>query len=108
VTDEPSAAAGLWPLTVAEWLAHVAVAAVLTASLTGATTLLGSVSPTVRLAALGAVVLELLVPVYVLLDARRSGVETSDLWVHAAAMPVIGLFALVGYLDERRRAEARE
>lgn len=98
----------LWPLTIAE-LAGIALAGiVLVASLTDATTLLASVSRPVRLAALAFVVVELLIPAYVYFDSRRAGLVTSDVWVHAAAMPVISLFALVGYVDERRRARADE
>lgn len=98
--SEPS----LWPLTVAELAALAAAFVLLAASLTGATPLLASVSRTARLAALAFVAVELLIPAYVVYDSRRSGLETSELWVHAAAMPVISLFALVGYVDERRRA----
>jgi hypothetical protein len=104
--DDESARA-LWPLTVAELVGLVIAGLVLLASLTGATTLLASVSRPARLAALAFVVVELLIPAYVFVDSRRSGLETNDLWVHAAAMPVISLFALAGYVDERRRA-ARE
>lgn len=97
---EPS----LWPLTVAELFGHVVALLVLVASLTGRVSLFASVSPAVRLAALAFVAVELLIPAYVWYDSRRSGLETSEVWVHAAAMPVISLFALVGYVDERRRA----
>lgn len=101
--DDASAQA-LWPLTVAELLALALGFVVLVASLTGATTLLTSFSRPLRLAALAFVAVELLIPAYVFYDSRRSGIETSEMWVHAAAMPVISLFALVGYVDERRRA----
>ena len=97
----------LWPLTVAELLGLALAAVLVAASLAGATTLLDSFSRELRLAALAFLAVELLIPAYVCYDSRRSGLETSELWVHAAAMPIISLFALVGYVDERRRA-ARE
>ena len=94
----------LWPLTVAELSGLVLAFVLVAASLAGATTLLSSFSRELRLAALAVLAVELLIPAYVFYDTRRSGLETSEVWVHAAAMPVISLFALAGYVDERRRA----
>ena len=91
----------LWIWTVCE-LALLVV--VLWNSVFGASGFLSSVSRQVRLGALGFVVMELLVPLWVFFDLRRRGDDSGTMWAHVAAMPFLNLFGLVAYLDYRRRS----
>jgi len=46
---------------------------------------------------------ELLVPVAVYLDIRRRPDDVDPLWIHAAAMPILNVFGVLAYLEDRRR-----
>jgi hypothetical protein len=92
----------LLPFTVAELLTLVVAFAVVAASLLGWTDLLSSFSRSVRLAALGFLTVELLVPAWVYYDLRRRGAaDEQGVWLHASVMPVVNLLAVVAYLAER-------
>jgi hypothetical protein len=91
----------LFPLFVAELLALVGAFAVVSASVLGWTTILDSVSPTVRLLALAFLTVELLVPAWVYYDIRRRGEEEDRVWLHASVMPVVNLLVVLAYLAEQ-------
>jgi hypothetical protein len=91
----------LFPLFVAELLTLVGAFVVVSASVLGWTTLLGSVSPTVRLLVLAFLAVELLVPAWVYYDIRRRGEEADRVWLHASVMPVVNLLVVLAYLAER-------
>jgi len=94
----------LWIWTGAELAALVMVLWLLWNSVFGESAFLSSVSRQVRLGALGFVVMELLVPLWVFFDLRRHGDDSGTMWAHVAAMPFLNLFGLVAYLDYRRRS----
>jgi hypothetical protein len=73
-------------------------------SLTGRTTFAATYSFPLRFAAFAFVLVELLIPVGVYLDVRRRPDDPDLTWVHAAAVPVVNVFGVVAYLEERRRA----
>ncbi|MFC6862174.1 hypothetical protein ACFQGE_01720 [Halomicroarcula sp. GCM10025817] len=73
-------------------------------SLTGRTTFAATYPFSLRLAAFAFVLVELLIPVGVYLDVRRRPDDPDLTWVHAAAVPVVNVFGVVAYLEERRRA----
>jgi hypothetical protein len=90
-------------MTVSEIGALALVAFLLASSLFGDGFFLADTSRTLRAAALGFVVFELLVPLWVYVDIRRQAEPPDRVWIHVAAMPVINLFGLVAYLVERSR-----
>ena len=61
-------------------------------------------TPKFVVTALAFVAVELLIPAWVFVDLRRREDEPSGLWVHAVAMPLVNVFGLLGYLEERRRS----
>ena len=75
----------------------------LAASLLGQANVASAYSRPLRVAGLAFVTVELLIPTWIYYDVRRRPEATSTIWVHAAAMPLVNLFGLVGYLEERRR-----
>jgi hypothetical protein len=91
----------LFPLFVAELLTLIGAFAVVSASVLGWTTLLGSVSRTVRFLVLAFLTVELLVPAWVYYDIRRRGDEADRVWLHASVMPVVNLLVVLAYLAER-------
>jgi hypothetical protein len=90
-------------MTLAEIALLVFVGGLLAASLFGEGSLLGDTSWTLRAAALGFVVVELLIPLWVYLDVRRRSDGADRVWIHVAAMPLINLFGLAAYLADRSR-----
>lgn len=97
----------LWIWTIGEVLVLLAVGWLLLNSLVGPAGALASISREVRLAGLAFVTFQLLVPLAVFLDVRRRDDRPGYLWVHVAAMPVLNVFGLVGYLEERSRSRDR-
>lgn len=90
----------LWAWTLPELLAVLALFVLLVASLAGASSFYSSVSWPVRAAIAGLLAVELLIPAWVYYDLRRSDAEDT-FWVHVAAMPVLNLFGLFAYLQDR-------
>jgi predicted nucleic acid-binding Zn ribbon protein len=88
-------------MTLAEVGLLVVVAVMLVLSLFGGGSFLADTSRAVRAAALAFVVVELLVPLWILLDIRRRTDDPDRMWLHVAVMPVINLFALAAYLADR-------
>jgi len=97
----------LWFWLIPEILLLLFLFYLLATSLLGQVNVAAAYSRTLRIAALAFVTVELLIPTWIYLDVRRRPEATSTIWVHAAAMPVVNLFGLFGYLEERRR-EGRE
>jgi hypothetical protein len=62
---------------------------------------LASIARPVRYAALAVIAVEIAIPVYVLVDSWRRGID--GVWVHVAAMPVVNLVGVAAYLLERER-----
>ena len=89
-------------LVVPEVVAFAVLCAFLANSVLGDGAFLASYPPWMRLAAFAAAAAQCLVVVWVSLDARRRP-EMGPLWVHAAATPVLNVFGLAAYLDERKR-----
>ena len=101
--DDQEHEARLWPLIVSELLFLVGGFALVAASLLGRTTYLTGYSVRLRLVALAFLVVELLVPLGVYLDLRRRPDDPDRTWLHAAVMPVVNVFGVLAYLEERRR-----
>lgn len=85
----------------------VILLALLVGSVTGESAFLSWVSREVRVWASVFVAVELLIPLGVYLDLRRSADGPRTIWMHAVAMPVVNVFGLVAYLAvrDRRRSE---
>lgn len=96
----------LWIWTGGELVGLLVVFWFLWGSLFGGTGELTRVSREVRLAGLAFVIFQLLVPLAVYLDLRRRVDDPDYMWVHVAAMPILNVFGLFGYLEARRRAVA--
>lgn len=92
----------LWVWTVGELLLVVALFWLLAASLLGETTLLSSMSRTIRLGAVAFLAVELLIPLWVFFDLRRRPDDPGSFWMHVAAMPGINIFGLLAYLQARK------
>lgn len=73
----------------------------LAASLARRTTLLSSGSRPVRIGAVAFLTVELLIPLWVLLDLRRRPDDPGHFWMHVAATPGINIFGLLAYLQTR-------
>lgn len=93
----------LWPFLVSELLFLAGGVVVVAASLLGRTALLTGYSVRLRAAALVVLTVELLIPLGIYLDLRRSPDDPDTGWLHAAVMPGINVFGLVAYLEDRRR-----
>lgn len=96
---------GLWALTAPELAALVVLFVLLAASVFGDSSFFSSVSRRIRIAGLVFVAIELLIPLWVYLDLRRSPERSDTIWVHAAAMPLINIFGLIAYLADRDQKE---
>jgi uncharacterized membrane protein len=90
-------------MTVGEVGALVLVGCLLALSLFGDGSFLADTARSVRALALGFVVIELLVPLWVFLDVRRRTDDPDRVWIHVAAMPIINLLGLAAYLADRSR-----
>jgi hypothetical protein len=90
-------------MTVGEVGLLVLIGCLLVLSLFGNGSFLGDISRSVRFLALGFIVVELLVPLWVYFDIRRRTDNPDRVWIHVAAMPVINLFALAAYFADRSR-----
>jgi hypothetical protein len=99
VDEDPVAALAVF--TVAEVVVLGVLAALLGAGLFGDGDFLAGVARPVRLVALGVVLVELVIPVYVFVDVRRRGMDA--VWVHVAVLPLVNVLCLAAYLVERRR-----
>lgn len=97
----------LWIWTGGEVLVLLVFGWLLWGSVFDGSAFLSAVPRQLRLAGLAVVVFQLLVPVVVFLDVRRRDDRPGYLWVHVAAMPVLNVFGLVGYLEERSRSRDR-
>lgn len=97
----------LWFWLIPEILLLLGLRYLLAASLVGQANAASAYPRTLRWAALPFVTVELLIPAWIFYDVRRRPEATSTIWVHAAAMPVVNLFGLLGYLEERRREAGR-
>lgn len=95
----------LWIWTGGEMLLLFVIGWMLWSGLFGGSDVLTSIPREIRLAGLGFVVFQLLVPIIVFLDVRRLEDDPGYLWVHVAAMPVLNVFGLFGYLAERGLAD---
>lgn len=98
----------LWIWTGGEVLVLLSLGWLLWGSLFGDSTFLAGVSRSLRLAGLAFVSFQLLVPLVVFLDLRHRSEDPQYMWVHVSAMPVLNVFGLVGYLEERRRGRRVE
>ncbi|MFC7177033.1 hypothetical protein [Halosegnis marinus] len=91
----------LWWATVGEIVLLGWLALLLAASVAGSGGFLAGYSRTVRALVLGFVLVELAVPAWILVDVRRRNLD--PVWVHVAAMPLVNLFGLAAYVEERKR-----
>lgn len=90
----------LWAFTLPELLGYLLALAVIVGSLLGATTLFSGYSAALRTAAAVAIAVQLAAPLAVYFDCRRRG-DSAGIWVHVAAVPVIGIFGLIAYCESR-------
>ena len=90
-------------MTIGEVSFLILVGCLLVLSLFGNGSFLADISRPVRFLALGFIVVELLVPLWVSVDIRRRTDNPDRVWIHVAAMPVINLFALAAYVADRSR-----
>jgi hypothetical protein len=90
-------------MTVGEVALLVSIGCLLVLSLFGDSSFLADVSGPVRVLALGFIVVELLVPLWVDVDIRRRTDDPDRVRIHLAAMPVLNLFALAAYFADRSR-----
>jgi hypothetical protein len=90
-------------MTIGEVGLLLLIGGLLTLSLFGGGSFLADTSRSVRALALGFIVVELLVPLWVYFDIRRRTDNPDRVWIHVAAMPVINLFALAAYFADRSR-----
>lgn len=93
----------LWIWTLGEVSLLAWVGWLLVRSLVWNAGVLVGLSRSLRLVGLAFVVFQLLVPLAVYLDVRRREEGPGMLWVHVAAMPVLNVFGLVGYVEARGR-----
>ena len=80
------------------------LAVLLGLSLAGSGSFLATYSVAVRATLFTLVVLEVAIPLFVAVDGRRRPDDPDSVWVHAAAMPVVNLFGIVAYLEDRKRS----
>lgn len=86
-------------------LSAVGVAlAVVAASLLGRTALLTGYSVELRLVALAFLLVEFCIPLGVAVDLRRRSDDPDVAWLHAAVLPVVNVFGVVAYLEDRKRS----
>lgn len=97
----------LWFWLVPEIAFLLVLLYLLAASLLGQANAASAYPRQLRLAALAFVAVELLIPAWIYYDVRRRPEATSTIWVHAAAMPLVNLLGLFGYLEARRREAGR-
>ena len=76
----------------------------LVAGFLGYTTAFTSYPPSLRLAAVAFLTLEWAIPLGVFLDLRRRSDDPDPMWIHAAALPVVNVFGVVAYLEDRKRS----
>lgn len=93
----------LWIWTLTELAAVAIVFLLLAASTFGGGSILATVSRQVRLVAVGVLAIELLIPLFVYFDIRRSPNRPDTIWIHVAAMPLLNIFGLMAYLADRSR-----
>jgi|GEM_PF-1266628 len=93
----------LWVFLLPEMLILCSLLAVVAGSLVGYTTVASPYPRQLRIAAVAFLLVELAIPTWIYLDTRQRPDDTSTIWVHAAMFPVVNLFGLIGYLEERRR-----
>lgn len=94
----------LWLWLIPELLLLCYLLAVVGSSLLGYQTVASPYSRTLRVAAMAFLLVELAIPTWIYADIRRRPNGTSTIWVHAAMLPIVNLFGLLGYLEERRRS----
>lgn len=102
---EPDVERVLWLWLIPELLLLCYLLAAISASLFGYRTAASPFPRTIRIAAVAFLLVELAIPTWIYLDIRRRPGTTSTIWVHAAMLPIVNLFGLVGYLEERRRLQ---
>jgi hypothetical protein len=90
-------------MTIAEVGALVVIGCLLALSLFGGGSFLADSSRLVRALALGFVLIEVLVPLWIYVDIRRRTDDPDRVWIHVAAMPIINLLGLAAYLADRSR-----
>lgn len=100
MSDDADGALRIW--FAYEIAALLGAFALVAASLAGYTAMLDGFSRQLRWGALTFFAVELLIPASVSLDLRRRD-EGKTIWLHVSAMPVVNLFGLLGYLEERGR-----
>lgn len=107
--ESPAVHRVLWIWTASELLALLVGFGLVASSFVGDPPLfaaeLATVPPLFRAGLAGFIVLELLIPLWVFFDRRHSRRRSKrgTYWVHVAAMPVLNLFGVVAYLQERPR-----
>jgi len=101
VSDETARA--LWGWTLSELAAVAALFVLVAAGLFGDGSFLASTSRPLRLALLAFLGVELAIPVLIYLDIRRLPDPPDEIWVHAAAMPVVNVLGALAYLERRKR-----
>lgn len=102
---ERSTERALWAFTAPEIALQVVLFLLLAATVFGDSSFFSSVSRQIQTAALVFFAIELLIPVVVYLDLRRRSERSGTLWVHAAAMPVFNIVALMAYLEDRKKKQ---
>ena len=93
----------LWIWTLSELVTIAVFFLLLAASIFGGSSFLSTVSRQVRIIALGLLVIELLIPLFVYLDLRRSPNRSDTIWMHVAAMPLLNILGLMAYLTDRNQ-----
>ncbi len=93
----------LWIWTLSELALLGVFFLLLAASLFGEGSLLSTVSRQVRIIALGLLTVELLIPLFVYLNLRRSPHRSDTIWIHIAAMPLLNILGLMAYLADRNQ-----
>ncbi|MDR5655823.1 hypothetical protein RH831_01320 [Halodesulfurarchaeum sp. HSR-GB] len=93
----------LWWWTIPELLVYLVLFFLLSASLLGYSELFDTHSRHIRLLGLVLTLFQFVAPLWVFYDLRTHSESLSRLWFHIAAMPVINLIGVVGYLEKRTR-----
>jgi hypothetical protein len=93
----------LYAFLVPEILLMGTLGATMAASLLGWMDAFSGFSTSVRAAFLAFAVVETLIPLAVVLDMRRRDDDPDHAWIHAAALPVVNVFGVLAYLEDRRR-----
>ena len=103
VDDEIERVFWLW--TLLELGVFSVVFLLLASSTLGGGSFLTTVSHQMRLIAMGVLAIQVLIPLFVYFDIRRRPNGSDPIWIHVAAMPVLNIFGLIAYLEDRSRTQ---